>query len=276
MTEADRVMTQDSARAPGRLEWGALLCLCAATPLLVTLERFAPGLLVWAAGALLTARSRPGFRLKLGTLYGVVLLLALAPIDTDRSTGHFLHLGAYFAAVVFIPTLIMRRKPGVIEWRFWPRRFQWLDVFYVAISIPLAWAVIRGYFFVLSPEVPANWPMPQPFTEEGKWRLFVGINAVGIWDELFFVNTVYGLMRACFPAGRANLAQAVVYTSVLTDMAFTGVGPIVVYIFALTQGAMYERSRCLLYVLIVHLIVDAFLVAAILQYHYPGRAVGLF
>jgi hypothetical protein len=39
---------------------------------------------------------------------------------------------------------------------------------------------------------------------------------------------------------------------------------------------MYERSRCLLYVLIVHLIVDAFLVAAILQYHYPGLALRWF
>ena len=59
-------------------------------------------------------------------------------------------------------------------------------------------------------------------------------------------------------------------------MAFTGVGPIVVYAFALTQGAMYERSRCLLYVLIVHLIVDAFLVFAILQYHYPDHTFPLF
>ena len=33
---------------------------------------------------------------------------------------------------------------------------------------------------------------------------------------------------------------------------------------------MYERARTLLYVLVVHLIVDAFLVVAVLHYHFPG------
>jgi len=42
-----------------------------------------------------------------------------------------------------------------------------------------------------------------------------------------------------------------------------------VYLFALIQGVMYERARTLLYVLVVHLIVDAFLVAAILRYYFP-------
>ena len=66
----------------------------------------------------------------------------------------------------------------------------------------------------------------------------------------------------------ANAAQAVIYTSILHKMAFTGLGPYLIYVFAITQGIMYEKSRCLLYVLIVHLIVDAFLVEAILKYHY--------
>jgi hypothetical protein len=53
-------------------------------------------------------------------------------------------------------------------------------------------------------------------------------------------------------------------------MAFTGAGPFIVYLFALTQGAMFKESDSLLYVLVVHLIVDAFLFAAILHHYYPG------
>jgi hypothetical protein len=49
-----------------------------------------------------------------------------------------------------------------------------------------------------------------------------------------------------------------------------------VFLFALTQGFMYEKSRGLLYVLLVHIIVDAFLVMAIMQYHYPGRPLQWF
>ena len=234
------------------------------------------GFAVLALGLACLPKVASSRRVRLGLLFGVVGLLALAPIHTDRSNAHFLQLGAFFAAVVLIPSMVMRARGEPIDWRFWPRRFSWLDIFYVALTVPLAWGVIRGYFFEISPFVPENWPMPQPYTEEGKWRLFVGINCVGIWDELFFINTVYALMRACFPKDVANLAQAVVYTAVLNDMAFTGIGPLVIYIFALTQGAMYERSRCLLYVLIVHLLVDAFLVAAILQYHYPDTTFAIF
>jgi len=51
---------------------------------------------------------------------------------------------------------------------------------------------------------------------------------------------------------------------------------VIVYLFALTQGVMYEKSRRLLYVLIVHLIIDAFLVLAILQYYYPDHSLPVF
>lgn len=49
-----------------------------------------------------------------------------------------------------------------------------------------------------------------------------------------------------------------------------------VYLFALTQGAMFEESENLLYVLAVHLVVDYYLVDCILAYHYPGWHWGWF
>ena len=104
-------------------------------------------------------------------------------------------------------------------------------------------------------------------------RLFIGINLVGIWDELFFVNTCYALLRSLFKYPLANAVQAVIYTAVLYDMAFIGCGIFVVYFFALTQGAMFEKSEALLWVLIVHLIVDYFLVAFIVQTYYPDYGV---
>jgi hypothetical protein len=39
---------------------------------------------------------------------------------------------------------------------------------------------------------------------------------------------------------------------------------------------MYEKSRVLMYVLIVHIVVDLFLVLAIVQQHYPGHALPIF
>jgi hypothetical protein len=252
----------------------ALVAFAAATVLLIPAERFGPGAVVWGVALLLALRDpEPTFRRRMGVLLGVVALLAAAPIHTALDNAHFAGLGAFFLAVVAGPALILRRTdPGLLEFRLWPRRLRWQDFVYTALSVPLAWAVIRLYFLHLTPEMPTHWWLPAQPGHDGIWRLIVGINCVGIWDELFFVNTVYAVLRSLFPRRVANAAQAVVYTSVLYDMAFTGAGPVIVYLFALTQGAMYEGSRSLVWVLLVHLIVDFFLVAAILH-HYYGPAV---
>jgi membrane protease YdiL (CAAX protease family) len=255
-----------------------LIAFCAAAVLLIPVENFPAGLAAWALSAVLTAlQPDPRVRRNLGVLLACILVLGFAPINTNLSTPHFLQLGTVFLAVVLGPALFMHwRAPGEVRWRLWPVQFSWRDLIYTLISIPLAWGVIETYFFYLNPELPTHWPMPAEFSVDAVKRLAIGINCVGIWDELFFVNTVYAILRGVFPARIANPAQAVVYTSVLYDMAFTGHGAWIVYLFALTQGLMYEKSRVLLYVLIVHLIVDLFLVMAILQHYYPTHSLPLF
>ena len=136
--------------------------------------------------------------------------------------------------------------------------------------LPLAWGAFELYFKMVSPDVPTHWYLPPQPDMEAIWRLFIGINCVGIWDELFFINTVFAVFRGVFPYRVANLGQAVVYTSVLYQMAFTGLGPYLIFVFALTQGSMFEETENLLYVILVHLIVDFFLVAGILHHYYPG------
>ena len=85
------------------------------------------------------------------------------------------------------------------------------------------------------------------------------------------------ILRSLFAFRIANPVQAVLYTAVLFDMAFAGIGPLLVYLFAITQGSMFEESESLLYVLIVHLIVDYFLYWEIVNGQYPGYVqTGLF
>lgn len=203
-----------------------------------------------------------------------LLLLSFAPISTDTSAWGFLYLGAFFLWALVLPAWLTRNEtPNPVTFAFWPKRLEPLELFYVLLSVPLAWAVFRLYFGVLSPEVPFNWTLP-PEPDSGELlRLFIGINLVGVWDELFFINVGYALLRELFPARTANLAQAVVYTAVLYAMAFRGFGPVFVYLFALTQGAMFERSKVLLWVLLVHLIVDYFLFQEIITAYYPDFSV---
>jgi hypothetical protein len=212
----------------------------------------------------------PALRRRMGVLMACVAILAVAPIDTDTSPIKFLTLGGSFLAVVLLPAIVLgRTDPGVIRYRIWPRRLRWIDLFYVAISIPLAKYILQWYFG-FNDFMPLKWPLPGQPETEAMGRLFWGINGVGVWDELFFVNLSFAILRSLFGFRIANPVQAVLYTAVLFDMAFAGIGPLLVYLFAITQGSMFEESENLLYVLVVHLIVDYFLYWEIIAGHYPG------
>ena len=226
---------------------------------------------LFATGFAVSLLREPSDRaLRYLALAASVAVLGAAPINTDTSNEHVLILGTAFLLAIVLPTLILwRRKPRVITFKLIPDEFDWVEVFYTLLAVPLAWGVFQLYFFVWSPHVPFNWSLPSEPQTEPVLRLFLGINAVGIWDELFFINVSYAIIRSLFPYLTANLAQSVIYTTVLWTMAFRGVGPLLVYIFAFTQGAMYERSKSLLWVLIVHLIVDYFLFQAIVSAYYP-------
>ncbi|GGJ40326.1 CPBP family glutamic-type intramembrane protease [Deinococcus roseus] len=248
-----------------------LVLFCLSTVLLIPFEVWLWGGLAWVASVTLTLLTRePALQRRMLVLLGCILLLALAPISTETSNVKFLTLGLPFLAVVALPPLLLRKTdPEVFSFRLLPEKFSKLEFIYTLLSAPLAYFAFKLYF-ALSPEVPFNWTLsPQP-DSESLLRLFVGINMVGIWDELFFVNTCFAVLRSLFPFWKANWGQSVVYVSVLFDMAFRGVGPFFVLFLALTQGIMFQRSRALIYVLVVHLIVDYFLFQAIVGTYYPG------
>ncbi len=253
----------------GATVWPVVL-LMATVVLWVPLELWLWGVPT-ALGFLYTLRTEPAERrLRYLALAAAVVVLALAPVSTDLDPLHFVTLGSMFALAIIVPTALLWGK-GIITFSFWPKKLEWLELLYTASAVPLAWGVFQLYFVVLHPDIPFNWTLPAEPNNTELFKLFMGINAVGIWDELFFINISYAILRSLFPYRIANPAQAVLYTGLLWDMAFRGLfGPFIVYIFAITQGAMFERSRVLLWVLIVHLIVDYFLFQAIVEAYYPG------
>lgn len=252
-----------------------VLSLLSAAVLWIAHEAWLWGL-PFAVGFALSLRFETPYRRRRYLALAVpLLLLSAAPIATDTSLKGFLGLGSFFVAVLIVPSVLLRReKDNPITFAFWPKRGWrdkggWLEPLYTLSSIPLAWAAFALYFGVLNPDVPFNWHLPADPETSSLLRLFIGINLVGIWDELYFININYAIFRQLFAARTANLAAAVIYTTVLWTMAFKGAGVIFVFVLAFTQGAMYERSKVLLWVLIVHLIVDYFLFQAIVQAYYP-------
>ncbi|MGQ0369544.1 CPBP family intramembrane glutamic endopeptidase [Leucobacter sp. Z1108] len=134
----------------------------------------------------------------------------------------------------------------------------------VAVLV-LGWLILPFYF--IGSGVYQNWPVVD--SPELIARLFVGVGAVGIWDELFFICTVFALLRRHFPDWLANGLQAIVFVSFLWELGYRAWGPALTIPFALIQGWIFVRTRSLSYVVTVHLLFDAVVFAVLVHAHNP-------
>lgn len=137
---------------------------------------------------------------------------------------------------------------------------------WLSAVLVLGWLILPWYF--IGSGVYRNWPDVD--TPGLIARLFVGVNAVGIWDELFFICTVFVLMLRHFPVWLANLLQSVVFVSFLWELGYRAWGPALTIPFALVQGFIFLRTRSLLYVVVVHLLFDAVVFAVLVHAHNPA------
>ena len=195
-------------------------------------------------------------------------VVASTSVKADISWPRFFAIGAALGGAVLVPflvdRLIYRRKAIRFPWRGgrkWPR---W-QLAYLVIVPALAYLILPVYF--IRSGAYQNWPV---ITEPSEYaRFFVGVNAVGTWDELFFICTCFALLRRHFPMWLANLLQAVIFVSFLWELGYQAWGPLLTFPFALVQGYLFTRSRSLTYVVIVHLIFDAVVFLAIVHAHNP-------
>lgn len=185
-----------------------------------------------------------------------MVVVSTVSVRADIGWGNFFLLGFVLAAAVVVPYLISRFlfKERAIRFRWrggWPwTRVQWGYLFLVLF---LGWLILPFYF--ITSGVYLNWPEVHEWHEVA--RLFVGVNAVGTWDELFFIITVFVLFKRHFPTWQANLLQSVIFVSFLWELGYQAWGPLLTIPFALLQGWIYSSTKSLVYVLTVHLLFDA-------------------
>ncbi|MEZ4385981.1 MAG: type II CAAX endopeptidase family protein [Candidatus Krumholzibacteriia bacterium] len=206
----------------------------------------------------------------------LIILLHFTRIDGDTTTAHIIELTVKLGlGALLVPALAAwrwLREPLDYRWvsgRWSLRMWLWLGGGFL-----LAYAVMGMYFTWWTPELHLSWYLPadpaDPERGQWMWRLFWGCNFVGFWDELCFVNFVFVLLSRRLGFREALLVQAVFFTSFLHEMAFVGWGPVVIFCFALIQGFTYHRTRSLLYVIVLHLLVDTILFYWIANRYYPG------
>jgi len=209
------------------------------------------------------------FRRDIILLYLCLLLLGLTPINTSTEFPHALYMGITLFLVVFGPYIICKKvyKNNLVKFPFHHgRSWKRSEILYIVITAFIGYLILP--VMLRSTGSYHNWNI-QP----GLYNLtksYIGLNAVGIWDELFFVSTVLAILRKHLPFIWANLTQAVIFTSFLYTLAFQGWCFIVIYIFALTQGYIFKKTESLLYVITIHLTFDLILHLTIVYLHYPS------
>ena len=206
----------------------------------------------------------------------LIILLHVTRIDGDTTIPHIVEL----TVMLGVGALVV---PALLAWRWLgePLDYQWLSGcwsermwMWLVLGFGLAYVALGTYFTVLTPDLHLSWYLPvdsaDPDRTEWMWRLFWGCNFVGFWDELCFVNFVFVLLARRLHFREALLVQAVFFTSFLHEMAFVGWGPVVIFLFAMIQGYTYHNTRSLLYVIILHLLIDTVLFYWIANRYYPG------
>lgn len=195
----------------------------------------------------------------------IVSLISLrAELDNLAMVRFTLALGG----AVLVPYLVSRYGyhdraigfpwRGGVRWKAW--QWAWL----VAV-LALGWLILPFYF--ITSGVYLNWPVVD--TPDLIARLFVGVGAVGIWDELFFICTCFVLLRRHFADWQANILQAIIFVSFLWELGYQAWGPALTIPFALLQGYIFLKTRSLAYVVAVHLLFDAVVFAVIVYAHNP-------
>jgi hypothetical protein len=200
----------------------------------------------------------------LGLLIVSIIPLA-AELDNLAMLRFTLALGGAVVAPYLVSRFVFRDRAIGFPWRTRRRwgRLQWSWLIAVLV---LGWLILPFYF--ITSGVYQNWPVVD--SPELIARLFVGVGAVGIWDELFFICTVFALLRRHFPDALANVLQAIVFVSFLWELGYRAWGPVLTIPFALLQGFIFLRTHSLGYVVTVHLLFDAVVFGVLVHAHNPG------
>jgi membrane protease YdiL (CAAX protease family) len=229
------------------------------------------GYAVLAAGlALATVVDRALLRHLLLIAAGLVIISSMS-LEADLSDAGMLRFTVTLTAAVAVPYAISRwvYREDVIKFPVGTgNRWSRFEFGYLALVVVGGYLILPVYF--LGSGAYLNWPEITGPDEIA--RLFVGVNAVGLWDELFFVCTVFALLRRHFPFWQANLLQAVVFVSFLWELGYRGWGPLLTVPFALLQGYIFQRTRSLPYVVTVHLTFDVIIFGILVHAYNPALA----
>ncbi|WP_210505571.1 CPBP family intramembrane glutamic endopeptidase [Naasia sp. SYSU D00057] len=222
-------------------------------------------LAVSVAAALLVGRQL--FQDLLLIAIGLAIVASIS-VEANLDYPNMALFGTVLTLSVLVPWLLERRVFHRRTIQFPIRqghRWTTLEKVWLVAAVVLAWLILPNYF--INSGAYRNWPSVEAPDEIA--RLFVGVNVVGIWDELFFICTVFTLLRRHLPDWHAIPVQAIIFVSFLWELGYREWGPLLTIPFAIVQAFLFTRTRSLPYVVSVHLLFDLFVFLVLVHAHNP-------
>jgi len=262
----------DAPATPGRATGSPSLRLLAAAlvsasaVLLFALRLPLPGYAVLAAALVVAVLvDRALFRDLLLIAVGLLIISTIS-VEANISYPNMALMGVVLSAAVAVPYVLARRAFG--DRQVWfpiktGQRWTTLERWYLVGVLLLGYLILPSYFIRSGAYL--NWPDISAPDELG--RLFVGVGFVGIWDELFFICTVFALFRRHFSFWTANVLQMVIFVSFLWELGYRSWGPLLTIPFALLQGYTFSITKSLTYVVCVHLLFDLVVFLVLVHAH---------
>ena len=247
----------------------SLVLLVSTGVVLVGLQLKTIGWPILLVGLFSLTLCRKKFAKDLLLIFISLAFLGLTRITTDISFAHIVEMGTVLILAVGIPYYVSRYiyKDYLVRFSFHHgRKWYKKEIYYIFGTALITYFLLPFYFNSTGAHL--NWTV-----EPGTWnviKLFIGTNVVGLWDELFFISTVLGILRRYLSFHWANLVQGILFTSFLYELGFTGWGFIMIFFFALIQGLVFRKTESLLYVITIHLTLDLILFLALLNLHHPS------
>jgi membrane protease YdiL (CAAX protease family) len=243
-----------------------ILALCAVILIGLQIKFF--GWILYAIGIFSLFFGSKQFRKDLLLVYISLGLLGLTPITTDISFIHILQMGTLLSLAIAIPYFFSRfiYKDYLVRFKFHHGRGWYkTEILYIFFTAAIAYILLP--FALANTNSYLNWTVLPGF--KNLFVLFLGTNFLGIWDELFFVSTVLGILRRHLSFRVANFIQAFLFTSFLYELGFRGWLFIIIFNFALIQGYVFKKTESLFYVITIHLTLDLILYLALIHAHHP-------
>lgn len=251
---------------PGVTKAISILLLVLGAVVLIPMQHQIVGYGILAMGILSLFATNRQFARDIILIYVSISILGITPIDTRITLTHMLTMGLALLLAVGIPFVVTRYiyKQNSITYPLGKHTWTRGHIGYLFLALALSYLILP--FWMQSTGEYRNWNFD--LTLESLGLLFLGTNALGIWDELFFVVTVLALLRRHLPFMWANLAQASMFTAFLYELGFRGWAPFLIFPFALLQGIVFKKTENLVYVVAIHLTLDFVLYLALINAHY--------